>query len=945
MTQDLETVGATEAEDASAGERVRSAAQLRMLHSLSARLNRLNDIREIGEAITGELRTLVDYHNSRVHLLDDDDVTLVPIAFRGELTEYQGETFDALLLRLGQGITGNAAARKQTLYAPDADKCEFAVTIPGTPDIPESVVTVPMLYGDRLVGTISLSKLGVGQFDDEDIRVLEVLASHAATAFENARLLEAEREAATTSRELLRLSQALTRVRDADLILDRTLQAIPSVLAVGPVWAYMRDLRSGNFPLVRERRADGTVGAPARPREVSAATAARLLLSRDEPFLLDRDANAAERPAPEVLGDRRHVLVAPIRFEPDGFGALVIAPVGREDRFSERQIPVLRGLADITSLALGNADRIDKLERFHNLVEGLNAVFWEADPATLQFTFLSSRAAELLGSELVGWAVEPRFWGEHIDPLDRAEALTACRAVSERDTDHGLEYRTLSAAGPARWFRDVVRLVPPDGDRPAQLRGMMVDITDRKLAEQQVAFLAYHDKLTGLPNRAMFEEHLEMAIARARRTDTSVAVVYLDLDNFKLVNDSLGHHAGDDLLRHVARRLHVSLRDSDLLARQGGDEFLVLLTDLPGEGSPISPSASDIAVAVVARIKQGLATPFTVRGSEFFVAASVGVSLFPGDARDAAALLRQADSAMYESKRGSGHALDGPEGVDLLRDLSFETRLRKAVDRKEWVLHYQPILDLRGGELVGMEALVRWREPRGGLVQPGGFIPLAEEMGLVDSIGDWVLEELARQSREWRDAGFPVDISFNLSPRQLRAHDVAERIIRRLHEAGVPPTSLTAEVTESSVMMDADEALRILGRLHDEGIRLAIDDFGVGYSSLRRVNHMPIDVLKVDRYFVRDAPAAQSAAGMVQAIIRLASALGVDVIAEGIETPAQREFLLANGCRVGQGFLFDRPLPPAEVWERYGPVAAPQVPAGGREAEIRGSLLSQKAPD
>lgn len=446
---------------------------------------------------------------------------------------------------------------------------------------------------------------------------------------------------------------------------------------------------------------------------------------------------------------------------------------------------------------------------------------------------------------------------------------------------------------------------------------------ERKRAEGQVAFMAHHDALTSLPNRAMFEELLELSLARARRQDLACAVLFLDLDNFKLVNDSLGHAAGDELLVQLAERLREATRDTDLVARQGGDEFLVLLADIEKESETPLPEGTDavalVAESVAVRIAQALEAPFTLVGEEFYTSSSIGISMFPKDAQDARSLLKNADAAMYRSKKAApaGYVVYSSEASDPLGKLSMTTRLRKAVESQHWVLHYQPLVDLETAEMSGVEALIRWQDPNGGIIPPGDFIPLAEEMGLIVAIGDWVMEEICRQSKAWKEEGLDTKISFNLSPRQLWQPEMVEKVLSHLASADVDPSQVVVEITESSAMTDPERTQRILWDLHARGVRLAIDDFGTGYSSLSRLKHMPVHTLKIDRSFVMDLPDDLDAGNMVAAIIQLAHSLGMSPLAEGIETQEQWDFLVAKGCQLGQGYYFSRPIPAGQILERF----------------------------
>jgi diguanylate cyclase (GGDEF)-like protein len=439
-----------------------------------------------------------------------------------------------------------------------------------------------------------------------------------------------------------------------------------------------------------------------------------------------------------------------------------------------------------------------------------------------------------------------------------------------------------------------------------------------KKAEAEVAFLAYHDKLTRLANRAMFEELLGMALARAERHDLAVAVLFLDLDDFKLVNDTLGHAAGDELLVQVAERLRSITRQTDLVARQGGDEFLLLLSDLEGSKHfvPGDEGSAYVAAETAAqRIQEALKTPFEVAGQELYASASIGLSVYPTDAADGVALLKNADTAMYWSKRSGpgGYRIFSPAEVGVPSHLSMGTRLRRAVEEQQWLLHYQPLVELSSGRMTGVEALLRWPDPSGGLIPPGEFIPLAEEMGLIEAIGAWVIEELCRQDEAWRADGLELGLSFNLSARQLRLRRLAESIVAPFEEHGVDPDRVVIEITESAAMADPERTQRILHDFRERGFRVAIDDFGTGYSSLSRLRHLPLDILKIDRSFILDVPADEHARSMVSGIIRLADGVGMTPFAEGVETEAQRAFLVASGCELGQGYLFARPMPPDEI--------------------------------
>ncbi len=348
----------------------------------------------------------------------------------------------------------------------------------------------------------------------------------------------------------------------------------------------------------------------------------------------------------------------------------------------------------------------------------------------------------------------------------------------------------------------------------------------------------------------------------------------------------------------------------------GGDEFLLLVADMDRPPAPqlLKADVVPIAEALAARIHDSLKPPFVLEGTEVYISTSIGISVYPYDANDAAALLKHADAAMYRSKKEGpgGSIFFADESSSPMTKLSLSTRLRKAVDGRQWVLHYQPIVDLVEGRPIGVEALLRWMDPDNGMIAPGEFIPLAEEMGLIDAIGDWVIEELARQTRQWTDAGLVFDVSFNLSARQLWQPDLVGAVLGRLENEGVDPRSVVIEITESAATTNLERTQKVLWELHRGGVRIAMDDFGTGYSSLNRLKHLPVDVLKIDRAFIRDLP-EKEAGSMVRAIVQLAGSLQMQPLAEGIETEEQWEFIVQQGCNLGQGFLFSRAVPAEEI--------------------------------
>lgn len=428
----------------------------------------------------------------------------------------------------------------------------------------------------------------------------------------------------------------------------------------------------------------------------------------------------------------------------------------------------------------------------------------------------------------------------------------------------------------------------------------------------EVDWLAYYDTVTQLPNRTLFEDRLAQAVAIARATDQSLGVLFISLDQFKKVNDSLGHGPGDSLLREFGERLKSCISKSDTVARFGGDEFALLRTQIDG--------TKDI-IETIGLLAQVLKFSFALPGHELFGTASVGISMFPFDGDDGQTLLKNAGAALYKAKKsgGANYQFFTADMHELAtRRLALETNLRRAIQNEEFLLHYQPRVSVDSLAITGVEALVRWQHPQLGLVSPSEFIPLAEDTGLIVPIGEWVLRHACGQAQEWQERGFaPIQMSVNISARQFHDRDLSETVIRILDETGLAAKHLDLEVTESSIMQNAEFAAGVLNRLKSMGINLSIDDFGTGFSSLASLKRLPIDVLKVDQSFVRDVTTDPDDAALVMAIITLAHNLRLRVIAEGVETAEQLRFLQLLRCDEIQGYLFSRPRPAAELVELF----------------------------
>ena len=584
---------------------------------------------------------------------------------------------------------------------------------------------------------------------------------------------------------------------------------------------------------------------------------------------------------------------------------------GRVERALQRQV-LQREHAEMTR-------QLAKSERLHRfLVERSPDIVYTLDPDGC-FVFLNPRIESLLGHDVQ--ATLGRHFAEIVHPDDR---LLARYAFAERRSDHrastNVEIRVLanSAARPDLPPRYLVVAVSAlgvyadaEGSGPRRFLGsygVIRDITERKRAEETINFQALHDQLTHLPNRRLFTDRLALALAQAERRGLMVGVMFIDLDRFKLINDTYGHLQGDELLRSFAQRLRACVRAGDTVARLGGDEFTVLLPDL---------AKVDDAQAVVRKLLLELEKPFLVGNHDFHATASVGIAIYPRDGLTAVQLMQNADIAMYQVKangRNGGRLFTPDMNHNYTQRLALENELRRAIVAGEFVAHYQPQVSLLDGCIVGVELLIRWQHPRRGLLLPGEFIDLAEETGLICGLSDWVLDQACRQLVLWRGAGHRrLRVAVNLSPLDLGRADIVERVTGPMRAHAVPFGSLEVEITENMLLQDTPGVMAALDSLRQHGVRISIDDFGTRYSSLNYLQRMPIYALKIDQSFVHDLVPGEPVSPIVQAIVGIARGFDLHLVAEGVETGYQLETLKALGCNEMQGYLIGAPMPAAEM--------------------------------
>jgi diguanylate cyclase (GGDEF)-like protein/PAS domain S-box-containing protein len=562
---------------------------------------------------------------------------------------------------------------------------------------------------------------------------------------------------------------------------------------------------------------------------------------------------------------------------------------------------ILEGtLIDITDRKLSETALRDSEARYRLMAENSTDLIARTTARGV-LVYASDAVRSLLGyepSEVVGHS-----FLEYVDPDDQHVVRRYTEGSELGNAPRTYSYRARRKDGSQVWFETTSRAIAHSLHGGIdEIVTVSRDISERRRAEEQIEYQAYHDALTGLPNRLLFRDRLTIALAHAKRQQKPLAVMFLDLDRFKLVNDTLGHSLGDELLRSVAVRLHSVLREGDTIARMGGDEFTVLLGDLR--------TAND-AAKTAQKLLDTVAEPLRVDGHELYITTSIGIALFPDDGDNAESLLKNADTAMYRAKdsgRSSYRLCTRAMNSRAAERLSVENALRRAVEREELELYYQPLIRLATREVAGMEALLRWNRPGHGVVLPATFIGIAEETRMIVPIGEWVLREACRQAKVWQEKQYPLlRIAVNLSPRQFQQTDLRDTVLRAIEEAGLAPQSLELEITEGTAMFQTERTIALLAELRELGVSIALDDFGTGHSALSYLRQFPVDRVKIDREFIQEIDTSPSNRAIVSAIVAMAHGLGMTVTAEGVETEAQVAFLREQGCEEVQGYLFGRP--------------------------------------
>ncbi|HEY8135201.1 MAG TPA: EAL domain-containing protein [Candidatus Limnocylindrales bacterium] len=763
----------------------RWSQQLERIDALSRRLNRSRDVAAVADAVASEIATVIDWHGLRFFLVEPDGIMRV-IALRSTVSHYANEKPEMLQIRVGQGLAGSVAATRVAEIVSDVRADKRGFKIPGTDDVDESMILVPLVYEDEVLGVLSLTRLGRHAFDSTDLRLAQIIGAQAAVALSNARQLE----------ELRRRGEALER----RLASQRQLLAITE----------------------------------------------RLLLTRDRTAIFDAIADTLAGVVPYdtltiYLVDRQeHCLV----------------PILARDPYAEQILA--------TRPELGAGITGDVIERGE---------------------------AEIINDA----ANDPRVIQVPGTPSDEQESLIVVPVLGKD-----------SVVGSLNLYRVARHFDEEDLELVKLFANHVAIALENATMNEQLVGAALTDPLTGLPNRRLFADRIDHALARRERTGAHVAVLFMDLDRFKLVNDGLGHAAGDAVLRAVGERLRAILRQSDTVARLGGDEFGILVDEVAG---------IEEAGHTAQRVFDALAEPLLFDGRSVSVRASIGLAIDREiDTTSADELLRDADTAMYRAKangRGCLAVFEPQMLAHQLARLELDVELREALLKDQFEMRYQPIVDLTTGRIEEVEALVRWNHPTRGVLGPEAFIRASEETGHIVDLGAWVLREACERARGWLDkklVSADFRVSVNTSVRQVVEAGFAGGVLGALAESKLAPHNLTIEITESMLLADETASIAALHELRNAGVHIVIDDFGTGYSALSYLNQLPVDGLKIDRSFVLGLGREREKGAIVRATIAFARGLGLVVTAEGIETEAQLRQLVGLHCERGQGFLFSVPL-------------------------------------
>lgn len=921
-------------------ERARMEEKLRQqneyltaLHETTlALMNRL-DLTDLLEAITVRAAALMGTPHGYIYLVEPEGTEMTEKVGIGAFSKFIGYQ-----LKYGEGLAGKVWQTGQPLKVEDYRTWSGQVLNPEF-RIFRALVGVPLKSGQQVMGVIGLARIEEGQrFEEEEVELLSRFAELASIALDNARLYtaaqqelaerkRAEEALATHAQQqavVATLGQLALAGTDLQQLFDQTVTMVATTLRT-EYCKVLELLSDGNaLKLVsgvgwkEELVGHITIGKNHNSQ-------AGFTLLRKEPLIIE-DLRAETRFSDSLLQD--HGIISGVSViignleEP--FGVLSTHTTRRRT-FSQDDVHFFQSVANVLAEAIQRKRAEKALKEAHiqlnHLLNVSPTVIYSLRITSVGATqalpilchplgalsFVSENVKTLLGYKVTECLTNPDWWIDHLHPEDRSQVLSQQPILFDQDTlDY--EYRFQHKDGTYRWIYDKMKLLRDPTGKPLEIVGSWMDITPRKQAEETIRHLAYYDALTDLPNRLLFNDRLTLALAHAHRNQQQLAVMLIDLDRFKVINDTLGHAIGDRLLQGVAQRLTGCLREGDTVARLGGDEFMLLLPGVEHTKGTIK---------IVQKILEAFKPSFNFNNQELHITPSIGIALYPDDGEDAQTLLKNADTALHRAKeqgRNNYQFYTSTMNATALERLNLESKLRYALERKEFVVYYQPQVSLKTGQIVGIEALVRWQHPDLGLIPPLKFIPLAEETGLSVPLGLWVLRTACAQNKAWQEAGYPpLKVAVNLSTRLFKQQNLIQQVAQVLQETGFDPDYLELELTEGIIMENIETAITTLKELKKMGVHLAVDDFGTGYSSLAYLKQFPIDTLKIDRSFVLDITTDPDDAMIALLIINMAHNLKLKVIAEGVETKEQLTFLRSYNCDEIQGYLFSRPVPAEEL--------------------------------
>lgn len=846
-----------------------------------------------------------------------------------------GMTLDMHVIDMNFDLLAKEVAEtKKTIYIPDTSKDNRPDPRAVAGFQIKSLLALPITYEEELFGLVFLFDYGIPMnLKEDEIQTVEAYVNMAGVAIRNAKSLARKENLLQEKQLLLDLTRELSLCSTMEEGLKRCFHYVGKVLDNPNVTVNLLDpvaekrprpanLNQGSAWMVKDwLEINGKVKF-----EQSGNALFQDVIRTKKPLLIP-DVLLDDRPDQELCAifGIKGMLMLPLVAMGEVLGVLVIVEFEKENlSFSEMDIQLAQSIADATAATLSNIMYIEKQEaiieertleiriknsELEKVVKKLETLSHENE------LILNSAGEGIFGMDLEGNITFCNPAGESMLGYDTGELIGKPCTVIFNPTKTNIPVPAYTGQHHQFLKKDKTKLsveyvISSIEDKKEVLGKVVIfkDITERQRMEEDIQYLAYYDRLTDLPNRSMLENRLHQELQIARSKDQRLAVLYLDLDRFKLINDSLGHSFGDLLLRETADRLRNSIPEKAVVSRQGGDEFTIILPNIKSE---------EDVLQFLLSIIESFAEPFLLKNQEIYIKTSIGISLFPQDGQTGEDLIKNADAAMYKSKEKSGtyfHFFKSEMSSRNLESIKMENALYKALDQEEMVIYYQPQIDSRTNAVIGVEALLRWNHPERGMVSPGEFIPLAEETGLIVPIGKWVLINACKQLKEWQAEGhMEMSVSVNLSGRQFDEDGLVSMVEGILKDLELAPEFLHIELTENQIIKNTEVTIEKMKQLKELGIKISIDDFGTGYSSLGYLKNFPIETLKIDRSFIKDIVEDDDNAAITNTIINLSQNLNLNVIAEGVETREQRDFLMSKQCYIMQGFYFSKPIPAAEL--------------------------------